>query len=225
MPPFDAQHADTALTAYLNLLKNKGAATSIITRRKHFLRHLLSALESQADTHLTDDDAGYRSAVDSTVAKFPDDQQVEIITTSREFYPFWIGDLKTIARLNAADALSLEHSPVDLRGSLVEMFERLDADAWSQNEQPCLKEYLVRLAEQGTHDAGVDIRERLLTLLLYVIRHAEPTPTAYRAGVDAMLTLFSKEDTRRLFIEMAREFFYFWNGFNHGEPKPLAHAA
>ncbi|QDQ28588.1 hypothetical protein FNU76_20775 [Chitinimonas arctica] len=225
MPAFDSQYAETALAAYLNLLKNKGAATGIITRRKHFLRHLLSALETQADSHITDDDAGYRRAVDGIVHKFPDDQQIEIITTSREFYPFWIGDLKTIARLNAADALSLEHSPVDLRGSLVDMFERLDADPWSRSEQHCLQAYIARMAELGTQDAVMDIRERLLLLLLYVIRHAEATPTAYRAGVDAMLTLFSKEDTRRLFIEMAREFFYFWNGFNHGEQTTLAHAA
>ncbi|GAB3249570.1 hypothetical protein [Chitinimonas naiadis] len=225
MSTFDAQHAETALTAYLNLLKNKGAATAILTRRKHFLRHLVSCMETQAENDQADDDAGYRRAVDNTVGKFPVDQQVEIITTSREFYPFWIGDLKTIARLNAADALSLDHARVDLRGSLVDMFQRLDADPWSGTKPPCLDEYLLKLAEQGAEDAVVDIRERLLTLLLYIIRHADPTPMAYRAGVDAMLTLFSKEDTRRLFIEMAREFFYFWNGYNQGEPAPLAHAA
>lgn len=225
MPAFDSQYAETALAAYLNLMKNKGAATSVLTRRKHFLRHLLSALESQADRHITDDDAGYRLAVDGVINNFPDDQQVEIITTSREFYPFWIGDMKTIARLNAADALSLEHAAVDLRGSLVDMFQRLDADPWVKTEQHCLKAYLVRLTEQGAQDAVIDIRERLLTLLLYVIRHADATPTAYRAGVDAMLTLFSKEDTRRVFIDMAREFFYFWNGFNHSEHAALAHSA
>lgn len=225
MSPFDAQHADTALTAYLNLLKNKGAATAIITRRKHILRHLLSGLESLSGSQMVDDDAGYRQVVDGTVDKFPDDQQLEIITSAREFHPFWIGDLKTIARLNAADALSLESTQVDLRGSLVDMFQRLDADPWSGERPPSLNGYLSRLAESGAEDAVMDIRERLLTLLLYIIRHAEPTPLAYRAGVDAMLTLFSKEDTRRLFIEMAREFFYFWNGYNQGEPTSLAHAA
>jgi hypothetical protein len=105
------------------------------------------------------------------------------------------------------------------------MFQRLDADAWSKQEQPCLSQYLVHLGQGGADDAVVDIRERLLLLLLYVIRHADPTPFAYRAGVDAMLTLFTKEDTRRIFLEVAREFFYFWNGFHEGQASSLARAA
>jgi hypothetical protein len=225
MPSFDPHHADTALTAYVSLLKNKGAATSLVTRRKHMLRHLLSALESQGDGFIHDDDAGYRHAVDGTIARFPDEQQFEIISAAREFYPFWIGDLKTIARLNAADALALDHAPVDVRGSLVEMFERLDRDPWSRQDQACLVEYIKRLSEQGQGDAVIDIRERLLQLLLFVIRHAEPTPTSYRAGVDAMLTLFSKEDARRLFVDVAREFFYFWIGYHQGQTGTLAQVA
>jgi hypothetical protein len=225
MPSLDTQQADTALTAYLSLLKSKGAATSLVTRRKHILRHVLSALDGQGIQFEHDDDAGYRHAVDFTITKFPDEQQVEIISAAREFYPFWIGDLKTIARLNAANALALEHAQVDVRGSLVEMFERMDADPWSRAEQPCLVEYIKRLNSQNQSDAVVDIRDRLLQLLLYVIRHADPTPTTYRAGVDAMLTLFTKEDGRRLFVDLAREFFYFWNGFHHGEFDEIARAA
>ncbi|WP_374356971.1 hypothetical protein [Chitinimonas sp.] len=225
MSSLDPDHVETALTAYLSLLKGKGAATSLLTRRKHILRHLLSTLEAQSDQFRHNDDAGYRHAVDSTITKFPDEQQFEIISAAREFYPFWIGDMKTIARLNAADALALDHAPVDVRGSLIDMFERMDADPWSHTEQVCLVEYLKRLNSQSQPDAVVDIRERLLQLLLFVIRNAEPTPTAYRAGVDAMLTLFAKEDARRLFVDVAREFFYFWNGFHQGQAEQIARAA
>ncbi|WP_269532320.1 hypothetical protein [Chitinimonas sp. BJYL2] len=225
MPAFDAQQAETALNAYLSLLKNKGAATSIMARRKHFLRHLVTRLEALADRFLTDDDAGYRRAVDQTIANFPSDQQVEIISTAREFYPFWIGDLKMIAKLNAADALSLDNTQLDLRGSLVDMFARMDADHWEKSAPPCLGTYVEHLKQLGMDNAGLDIRERLLSLLLYIIRHAEQTPLAYRAGVDAMLTLFTKDETRNLFTDMAREFFYYWNGYHQGESSAIANAA
>ncbi|WP_139023018.1 hypothetical protein [Chitinimonas sp. BJB300] len=223
MTIFDPNQAVTAQAAYLQLLKSKGAATSILTRRKHFLRNLVTTLESQTDKHITDGDAGYRYAVDLVLHRFPDDQQVEIITTAREFYPFWTGDLKTIARLNAADAISLAHPPIDLQGNLIEMFERLNADPWALEEHPSLAVYMQQLVEQGTDNAVRDIRERLLTLLLYIIRHTDDTPMAYRAGVDAMLTLFSNEDSRRVFTDLAREFFYCWHGTTRADP--LARAA
>lgn len=222
---FDLQHAETALNAYLNLIRNKGAATGVINRRKHMLRHVVSSLEGQQGRFLADDDSGYRRAVDHVIATFPDDQQVEIINASREFYPFWVGDLRTIAKLNAANAWSVESVSVDIGGSLIDMFERLDKDPWSQTVPDSLSQYLANLAAQGAETAVLDMRERLLMLLLYVIRNTEPIPTAYRAGVDAMLTLFSKEDTRRVFIDVAREFFHFWSGFHSGQISAQAHAA
>ena len=215
--PFDLNHAEAALNAYLNLLKSKGAATAVLNVRKHLLRHVISALEIEAGRHRNDDDGGYRYAVDSVITTFPDEQQVEIINAAREFYPFLVGDIRTIARLNAADALTLETLTVDISGSLADMFERLDRDSWSRTLPNSLVQYLDLLANQGAEAAVMDMRERLLTLLLYIIRHSEPVPTAYRAGVDAMLTLFSREESRRLFIDVAREFFYFWNGFHNGE--------
>ncbi|MFC4158091.1 hypothetical protein [Chitinimonas lacunae] len=225
MPTYESQHAETSLAAYLNLLKTKGAATSLINQRKHILRHLLSALEAQAGRFIDDDDAGYRRAVDQIQNNFPNEQQIEIISAAREFHPFWLGDLKTIARLNSAEALTLDPVPLDISGSLIDMFERMDRHPWSQQEPECLQHYLVELSARGADDAVIDLRERLLKLLLFVIRDAMPMPTAYRAGVDAMLTLFSKEDTRRAFIDVAREFFYYWNGFHSQTPLDRAPSA
>lgn len=221
----ESQQAETALNAYLNLIKNKGAATSVLNVRKHVLRHLISALEAQAGRFISDDDAGYRRAVDSVILAFPNEQQIEIINVSREFYPFWIGDLRTISRLNAANAWTVEALTVDVSGNLMQMFERMDNDAWSQQTPSCLARYLDALLTRGADAAVVDVRERLLMLLLYVIRNAEPVPTAYRAGVDAMLTLFTKDDTRRVFIDVAREFFHVWQGFHNPSTEASAQAA
>lgn len=222
MPTYETQHAETSLAAYLNLIKTKGAATSLINQRKHILRHLLSALEAQEGRFIDDDDAGYRRAVDAVQNNFPNEQQVEIISAAREFHPFWLGDLKTIARLSNAEALTLGPVPLDICGTLIDMFERMDRDAWSRHEPECLQHYLSELSARGAEDAVIDLRERLLMLMLFVIRDASPVPTAYRAGVDAMLTLFSKEETRRAFIEVAREFFYYWTGFQSKAPADQA---
>ena len=170
-------------------------------------------------------DVGYRQAVDAVLSRFPNEQQFEIISAAREFHPFWIGDLKTIARLNAADALLLEQVNVDVQGTLIDMFERLDRDAWSRQAQDCLTQYLQQLASNGADRAILDIRERLLMLLLFAIRHVPATPSAYRSGVDAMLTLFIKEEPRRVFLDVAREFFYFWTGYHRGQQSTVAEAA
>ncbi|MDK2125526.1 hypothetical protein [Parachitinimonas caeni] len=220
----DSMHADQALNAYLALLKANGAATAHINLRKHLLRHLLSVLEEVSLEQTEGADHGYRLAVDRLLGHFPDEQHVEIISTAREFYPFWVGDLRTIAKLNAAKALTTQHIPLDISGSLTDMLERMDADDTQHAEPPVLCAYIEMMASQGVESAVIDIRERLLRLLLYVIRNADPVPTAYRAGVDAMLTLFPREDTRQAFIEVAREFFHFWNDSLTCPPRPARHS-
>ena len=202
----EAINDNEAMTAYLSLLKSKGASSRDINLRKHFLRHLVSVLKDKPKNG----DA-YRYAVDKVLANFPDSADVNTLPlVARDFYYFWIGDIKQIALMNAKGGLAPNPVLVSINGTLTDMMAEMDAAGWEVTDIAPLTRYMETLENAGQPDSVRDIRERLLRLLLYVIRDHEPTSAVYRAGVDAMQTLFKKEDIRHAFIQVAREFFYYW---------------
>lgn len=204
---------EAAVNAYLTLLRNQGANSAIINQRKHFLRYLTVELAQTPEPS----SANYRSAIDATLARFPETvDRSEFIAAAREFHTFWLGDIKSIARLTQNGLTTRKYS-VDIQGGLIDMLEKMDRDPWARQEQPCLFRYIESLLNRQVDSAVIDIRERMLKLLLFVIRQAGNEPNAYRAGIDAMLSLFNKEQARIAFLEIAREFFCYWSEQNWSE--------
>lgn len=202
------QKANDALQAYLSLLKSKGASSRELNVRKHFLRFLISELK---DKPCTGD--AYRASVDAVLAGFPQNEDLKVLPVcARDFYYFWIGDIKQIALLHATGLIDPNPLIIATQGSLIDMLGEMDRAGWEMNDIPALRQYLADLRANGATDAVIDIRERLIRLLLFVIREHEPTSRAYRAGVDALQGMFQKEEARNTFVTVARDFFYYWLG-------------
>lgn len=196
------------LEAYVALLRSKGASTKDINLRKHFLRHLTSALKDQP---LNGD--YYRQTVDDVLRNFPDDEasQAMFKTAAREYYNFWIGDVKSLVKLNSADIFEPAPVLVTVKGSLTDLLMQMDADVdWVCPDTPALERYLSQLYTNGLSQAAIDVREHLLKLLLYVSREHDPSPKVYRAAVEALLPLFSTAEGQQVFVQLAREYYYFW---------------
>lgn len=198
--------ASEAMQAYLTLLKNKGASSRDLNLRKHFLRFLISELKNKP----FNGDA-FREAVDSILNGFPDQADLLVLPIcAREFYYFWIGDIKQVALLHASGGLDPNPVVIATEGGLVDMLSLMDSSGWEDSHIPCLDLYLETLRNSGASDAVIDVRERLLRLLLFVTRDFEQNARVYRAGVDALQALFKKEEARQTFVTVAREFFYYW---------------
>ena len=199
-------NASNAVQAYLTLLKNKGASHRDLNLRKHFLRFLVSELKDKPCTG-----ESFRLCVDTVLAGFPDTNDLVVLPLcAREFYYFWIGDIRQIALLHANGGMDPKPLVISATGSLIDMLSEMDRAGWEEAPIPPLQQYLSSLRESGATEAVMDIRERLIRLLLFVIRDFEPTARAYRAGVDALQSLFQKEEARQTFIQVARDFFYYW---------------
>lgn len=200
------QKASEALQAYLSLLKSKGASLRDLNVRKHFLRFLLSELK---DKPMTGD--AFRHSVDAVLAGFPDSDQLQVLPVcAREFYYFWIGDIRQIALMHANGGIDPNPLVIPVAGTLVDMLYAMDRAGWEESEIVPLSHYLQYLRASGASEAVMDIRERLIRLLLFVIKDLEPTARTYRAGVDALQSLFQKEEARQTFVTVARDFFYYW---------------
>lgn len=198
--------SDEAVGAYLTLVKNKGASTSSINKRKHFLRYLTNWLNNKPRTG-----ESYRAGVDATMEKFSEEEtRYFFLVVAREFYYFWIGDVRAIATLNATGGFEGDPIRVEIKESLMDLLAKLDVVTWREDEMLVLRRYLACLYSHGMAQSTIDIRDRLLKVLLYQLRDMEMNGNNYRAVIDALLPLFKKAEARYTFLALAREFYYFW---------------
>jgi len=92
---------DDALDAYLSLLQNKGAEAAVIDFRRRVLARLNQILRSQRGGA-----AMYRPAVDALLSLCAPVDRAGAMLAAREYYYFWLDDVKRLAALHARDGFS-----------------------------------------------------------------------------------------------------------------------
>jgi len=200
----------SALAAYLKLMGSKGATADNLARREAFLGKLVLALEAKPVAG-----ASYREAIDEVIRKCPKEEWPFFLAVSREYYYFWVNDLKAIAALNANGDFTVEPSQGAMRGeeSLQQAWKRLDNEKFDISEMWPLKTYKAALREEGADKAVVETREKLVKLLLIDLRQVqEKNGKNYRVAIDGLQPIFVMQETRNLFLTVVREFYYFWIG-------------
>ena len=198
-----------ALGAYLKLLQNKGADEVSLNRRRDFLTKLFPAIE---DVKL--EGLAYREAVERIINHVNRLDWPFCLAVAREYFHFWIKDFKSIAALNADagfDVNPIDWQPLDI--DLKTLWKSLEEAKFVTAETWPLKAYTLAMRQAGAEQVLVDTRVKLVKILLIRLREApEKSNKHYRIAVDSTVPLFEKNDTRRLFFAVVREFYYFWIG-------------
>jgi hypothetical protein len=198
-----------ALDAYFKLMQGKGADEANLAQRRALLMQFLP--------HLTDQPAEgwlYRDMVDDVLPSVDREMWPFFLLLTREYFPFWTGDIKAIAALNAGGGFGVEPPPqAQTEENLKQVWKRLDAEKFSVAETWPLKAYLAALREEGAEKSVVDTRQKLVKLLLVQLRGiTEKNGKHYRTAVESTMPMFVMKETRNLFLAVVREFFYFWMG-------------
>ena len=205
-----------ALTAYLKLLQNKGADSVLLKRREIFLSRLIETVAGKPGNGTV-----YREAVEKLLEATPTKDWPVFLAIAREYYPFWTSDIKAIAALNAEAGFNVE--PVQWQPTecnLKMLWTMLDKEKFSVAETWPLKGYTMALRQEGAEQSLVDTRVKLVKLLLVRLKDApHKNHRIYRSAVDATLPLFTMKETRKLFLTVVREFYYFWIG----DPEAATH--
>ncbi|NOU39931.1 MAG: hypothetical protein HOO85_01515 [Methylotenera sp.] len=198
-----------AISAYLKLLQAKGAASAVLHRRALFLDKLSSGLAAK-----TLGGGDYRLVIEEVMEIIPADDWHESLTAAREFYPFWIKDIKAIAALNINPGFDIQPSQWKPdHATLKSLTDSLETEKFDTSENWPLKAYTQALRLEGAEQATVDTRVKLAKIILIRLRNApEKNHKAYRIAVDQTLPLFNIKQTRRLFLVVVREFYHFWTG-------------
>jgi hypothetical protein len=206
----EPQREQAALEAYLKLMRNKGATEENLAKRASFIRLMFPLLNGQPL-----DGAIYREAIDEAMSQRPREEWPFFLALSREYFYFWINDLKSIAALHSNGEYEVEplSGVVHTDESLKQAWKRLDTERFEVYETWPLQAYRAALREEGADKSVVETREKLVKLLLLDLRNvSEKNGRTYRVAVDSLLVIFKMPETRRLFLTVVREFYYFWIG-------------
>jgi hypothetical protein len=198
-----------ALDAYIKLLRTKGAAEPTLEKRQDFLLKLAEDI-----VEIPSDGKKYRNAVEVMLENVIETDWSFFLPVAREYFPFWMRDIKKISSLNSSDGFMLqplEWAPVvaDIRTlwGAVNTEKFGVADTWP------IKSYSFALRQAGAPQEMVETRVQLVKLLLIRLKDApDRNGKFYRLAVDSTLPLFNINETRRLFFGVVREFYYFWIG-------------
>ena len=194
--------------AYLNLLTKKGCDQQLLKQREVFLAKLSTYLQYKS-TVGTD----YRDAVEALMETRPAENWPSDLITAREYYPFWMNDIKMISMLVNESMFRLKPvvwNPEPLE--LGDVWRNIDQEKFSTVESWAIKAYTKALRDEDAPQDLIDKRVKLAKMLLVRLRDAPAVESnIFRIAVDATAPLFNLREARQMFLVVVREFFYFWS--------------
>ena len=198
-----------ALEVYIKLLTTKGFGPDTFVPRINFLNKLMPLLADKEPNG-----GVYRNVIESLMDTIAVADWPESLVISREYFPFWINDLKAVAQLSrsaTSDALPINWQPI--QAVLGDLWHSVDAEKFGTTDAWALKGYTKALRNENADQTLIDTRLKLAKILLVRMRDApDKNNKVYRTVVDATLPLFEVKKNRRLFLVVVREFFHFWAG-------------
>jgi hypothetical protein len=198
-----------ALSAYLNLLERKGFSKDLLRQREVIILKLVPFIEK-----IKSDGLAFRGAIDELFKKLDKSQWATYLPVVRDYFSFWINDIKAIVAMNQDNAFepnSPEWKPKET--DIKQMWNSLDEITLTSSEAEPLETYESALRNHGADDFFVATCKKIVKLLLLMLRSApHKQPVAYRKAVDANMGLFTSEEAYNIFLKVGREFYYFWKG-------------
>ncbi len=193
--------------AYLRFLESKGANTRMLYLRSRFLDDFTVNLVDQAQTR-----KAYAVALRTTLKNIKVENKQLAIHTSREFFPFWMNDIKGIAKFESAYGFTVENTQWQPQvDSLESISNRIDQERFTAKERDSLMSYAEKLSRSGQHQNKIEKRTKLAKVMLICLREAPSNNhMVYRAAVDTMLPLFKTSEVKQSYLDVAREFFHVW---------------
>ena len=207
LPPMDRDGLQQALDAYLRLILRQGASEQVLLERRQLLDCLLPLLVG-----VSREAQSFRRVVERFVSDCEVADRVTALTCAREYYYFWLGDVKKLVEITARSGFTTRNVRLEMADSLASLLERMQQQGFD-SFPPSLEIYLGKLFEDGMPEADIQEREYLLKAMLFLLSGQPYRPDSFRMVVDAMLLHLSDAQNQKAFVQLAREYFYYWLSF------------
>jgi len=207
-------HDDTssAVDAYVAFLTRKQLDARLIAQRQQVARKIARHLLDKPHTREV-----YAETLQRLMPKPQHQAWLYDVTVAREFFPFWMQDIKAIASLSEFYGLDIQNMPWrPLPTTLGALTKALAEAYFSEDESRQLEQYMQQMKQAGMTREATLLRLKLAKILLLRLRDAPfVNHLVYRIAVDITLLVFRHKNTRQLFLEVVRAFFPFWIGADH----------
>jgi len=196
-----------AADAYLKFLQSKGAPSSLLYSHSKFLDIFMSKLSGTVQTRKV-----YSTMLSETLESLPLEEKTHALNAAREFFPFWMGDIKAVAMFQQRygfSAIDIQWTP---KASLLKTLpNRLKKASLSKQESLALNAYIEAITAKGIEPSEIARRSQLTkTLLIYLREAPVSSPAVYRVAVDHTLPLFKSKEIKKYYLDAVREFYPFW---------------
>ena len=198
---------EATLDAYLKLIARLGADDGVVAARREMLRRLLARLAGAKRTS-----GDYHAHVGGFVADCGQSERVLAITCAREFYYFWLDDMKKMVEMTARAGFSIHNPDFPWHGDFDALLGAMRESGFSRFP-PSLGLYLGKSFEDGADEADIRQREHMLKALLFLLDPHPPTSSHYRMAVDALLQHLADAAARQRLLALVREYFGYWQSF------------
>jgi hypothetical protein len=196
-----------AADAYLKFLQAKGASSRALYLRSQFLDTFMEKLAGKIQTRKE-----FATALEVTLATLSNDERSNALNTAREYFPFWMNDIKAIAMFEEYYGFNISDVQWNPKhATLKALTDELEVSKLNDIESQSLNRYRHLLIQKGADKSIVDTRSKLAKIILLRLRDAPTNNHAiYRISVDITLPLFKTKEIKQLYLDVVREFYYFW---------------
>lgn len=196
-----------AADAYLNFLQSKGATSGSLYLRSRFLDALNQELKSKKQSRNS-----YAEALKETRHQLSKEDQKGAVDTAREYYAFWVSDVKAIANFEKRHGYNIKSEPWEAKPKTLKALKgAVETNIFTNDETLALENYTDKLLRTISDIPTVNERVKYAKTLIVRLRDApEKNHTFYRKAIDLTLNLFKNKDEQKLYLDVAREFYKFW---------------
>jgi hypothetical protein len=206
-PPIVNHREKEAANAYLKFLQSKGASSGMLYLRSRILDAFTVKLAEK--THTRKD---FAVALEETLAILSLNDRCSVLNTAREFFPFWMNDIKAIAMFHEYYGFSVKEINWEPKyKTLKALTDEMESEKLTDAESQALNSYRQIIMKHGAEKSVVETRSKLAKIILITLKDAPMTNhMIYRISVDLTLPLFKTKEIKQLYLDVVREFYYFW---------------
>ncbi|SDK09165.1 hypothetical protein SAMN05192566_0047 [Methylophilus rhizosphaerae] len=200
---------EEAHKAYVKLLTGQGVSQRTLVQREFIILRLSAFLKE-----IPCDGSHYRQAVDRFIASIDTAEIPMVLPVVREFFSFWVRDIKAIAAMSQARLFNgAAPAAMATQDELFKHWYDLDKTAMTTAETQALEAFRHVSLVKELDPARFKERMRMAKCLLLSLRSVPHKQShSYRQMVDRNLPLFIALGNQHAFLSMSREFYYCWRG-------------